>query len=218
MQPTHTRFKDIHYKKITWEEFDKFTPELIKQICDVDNLFHRKPDDLRNYLENRKKEKTKTIFYLMYNGDELLGVSIGHLRKASELYIKENPNANFFHLTETFIHPKYQGEGLGKLLRARIVADQRTKYDSKFIYVWSNPNSQKLNLKVTGKEPDIIKIKEGNDEKIKEIYREFKNSKFKYDLISIPESKENPGPSKKQFILINENPNYKKKVIRSRAK
>ena len=127
MSAVFEKFKDIHYQKITWEEFDKLTPELIEQICKIDNLFYRKPENLRNYLENRKKEKTKTIFYLMYNGEELLGVSIGHLRKASDLYIKENPNANFFHLTETFINPKYQGEGLGRLLRARIVADQRAK-------------------------------------------------------------------------------------------
>lgn len=216
MQPTHTRFKDIHYKKITWEEFDKFTSDLIKDICRIDNLFHRKPDDLRNYLTRRKEEKTKTIFYLMYNGEELLGVSIGHLRKASELYIKENPNANFFHLAETFIHPKYQGEGLGTLLMARVVADQRVKHKSKFIYMSAFPETQSINKKITGKRPLIVSIE--NRVKTREVLRNFDNSKFKYDLISIPESKENPGPSKKQFILINENPNYKKKVIRSRAK
>ena len=216
MQPIHSRFKDINYKKITWEEFDKLTPEIIKDISNIDNLFQRKPDDLKNYLNERKKEKSKTIFYLMYNGKELLGCTMGHLRKASELYIKENPTANFFHLTETFINPKYQGQGLGTLLMERVIADQIVKHKSKFIYMSAFPETQSVNSKVVGKRPLIVPIE--NRIKTKEIFRSFEHSSFKYDLITIPESKNNPGPAKKQFILINENPNYKKKVIRSRAK
>lgn len=220
------KFKDIHYQKITWEEFDKLTPEVIKDIIGIDTLVHRRNVlEFKIYLNSRLKDKEKTIIYLMYNGNEMLGSAIGHLRKVSTFYSKDynvsaNPTDNYFHLTEMNINPKYQKLGLGLLLKSRVVADQRVNYNSRFVYSTAAPDTQKINGKITGER--FIKIdtkekdKEGKEIIIKkEILRNFKNSRFKYDLFNSPEKME---PSKKQYILINPNPNYKKREIRSRAK
>jgi len=213
MKHLFERFKNIHYQKITWDQLDTLTPEQIKDICNIDNLFRRKPDNLKNYIDRKKEEKKKIIFYLMYDGKELLGCTIGHLKKTSELYIKENPNANFFHLSETFINPKYQGQGVGTVLMERVIADQRAKHKSEFIYMTAFPETQKINQKVTGNKAIVFPIKD--KVKTREVLRSFKHSNFKYDLVTSSTKIE---PSKNQYIAIKKNSNYKKREIRSRAK
>lgn len=220
MVALNVRFPKIRYQKITWEDFEKLTPELIKQISEIDNLFYRSPSDILRYIKNRKQNADKTIIYLMFSGKDLLGSVFGHVKPVSEFYnkeyeIKANPKDNMFLLTELFISPHYQNKGIGTTLMARVFADQRVKHKVKFIYMTAFPQTQRINEKLTGNRPFLIQLK--NRIKTKEVNRNFEHSKQKYELVNSTQ-KPDIEPSKRQFIVITENPNYKKRIIRSRAK
>jgi GNAT superfamily N-acetyltransferase len=239
----------INYKKFSWNELDKIDQNTITQISEIDNLFYRSSSDLEEYLRKIKINADKTIIYLCYRGKELVGAVFGTLNRVSEFCnkdykIKAKPKDYMFLLTEFFVKPGFQNNGIGTALMARVFADQRAKYDSKFIYMKAFRKTQTINKKLTGITPFIVPIKEVAEikrivnnlsiiEKRKKrnishnksmktgalklnIFRNFKNSKYKYDLI------ETSNPSitdvKDHYIVINKNPKYKRKQIRSIAK
>lgn len=239
----------VSYKKFSWTELDKIDQSTIKEISEIDTLFNRSASDLEDYLRKIKINAYKTIIYLCYRGEKLVGAVFGSLNRVSEFYnkdykIKAKPKDYMFLLTDFFVKPGYQNKGIGKALMARVIADQRAKYDSKFIYMKAFPKTQTINKKITGIKPFIVPIKDaaeikrivnnlsiiernkkrsashnketGNGILKKKIYRNFENSKYKYDLIDA--SKPEITEAKDHYIVINKNPNYKKKQIRSRAK
>lgn len=225
----HKEFTNIHYKKITWADLEKLPENVLQDIVNIDRVtYRRNPNELRSYIQRRKENHDKTIFYLMYNGEELLGSAIGHIKKIADNYNIESEIANrfgptdsYFSLTELNVNSKYQKKGLGVALLERVLADQRAKHDSRFILIRAlYPETQKITDRVTGNAPLLIEIskkdKSGKETKdLKEVLRNFTHSRHKYNLFTAPESKTNPGPSKLQYITIDKNPDYKK---RSRTK
>ncbi len=228
----HKEFTNIHYKKITWADLEKLTEKVLQDIVNIDRVtYRRNPNELRSYIQRRKENHDKTIFYLMYNGEELLGSAIGHIKKIAENYNIEPEIANrlgstdnYFSLTELNVNSKYQKKGLGTMLLERVIADQRVKHGSRFILIRAVfPETQKITERVTGKKPFVIEIskkdRSGKEIKdIKEVLRSFAHSRHRYNLFTVPESKTNPGPSKLQYMTFDKNPDYKKKNIIRKVK
>lgn len=228
----HKEFTNINYKKVTWADLEKLPENVLQDIVNIDRVtYRRNPNELRSYIQRRKENHDKTIFYLMYNGEELLGSAIGHIKKIAENYNIEPEIANrlgstdnYFSLTELNVNSKYQKKGLGTMLLERVIADQRVKHGSRFILIRAVfPETQKITERVTGKKPFVIEIskkdRSGKEIKdIKEVLRSFAHSRHRYNLFTVPESKTNPGPSKLQYMTFDKNPDYKKKNIIRKVK
>lgn len=232
MTQLHKEFTNIHYKKITWADLEKLPENVLQDIVNIDRVtYRRNADELRSYIKRRIENHDKTIFYLMYNGSELLGSAIGHIKSISGNYNLEPEitkryasNDTYFSLTELNVNSKYQKKGLGTMLLERVIADQRAKHDSRFILIRALfPETQKITDRATGKKPFLIEIskkdRSGTEIKdIKNVLRSFANSKHRYNLFTVPESKTNPGPSKLQYMTFDKNPDYKKKNIIRKVK
>jgi len=242
MIPIHKEFPNIRYQKITWENIEDLTPELIEQIAKTGSFGYTTKSWEKHKLKIIK-DKTRMI-YLIKDGPKVLGFINGDLRTLSDYYTdlrfekfmeevslskkrlsqkeiddfystrKVNAEGNIFDVYEFGIGEEYQGKDLGTLLMERVVADQRVKYKSKFVVMYPTENTRKVNKRVTGILPVVVKIPKKNEddkseiEKTKKVLRNFKRSSFKYDLKPF---------NSEQKIIINQNPNQKRE-IRSKAK
>lgn len=236
MLPAHKNFKNLNYQKIDWTNIETMTPELINQIEECGSFGFTKESWSRN--KQKIIQEKNRIVYLIKDGPKVLGFVNGTLQSLSDYYTdlkfltfiekqqmlkgklsqkkidnfyKENKvkaTGNIFDIYEFGILDKYQKMDLGTLLMARVVADQRVRYKSKFVIMYPTENTRKVNAKIAGKRPIFIKINKENTEIIKSIFRQFK-SNFKYAIK--PEGRE-------QKIIISKNKVPKSRPIRSRAK
>ncbi|MDD3244953.1 MAG: GNAT family N-acetyltransferase [Candidatus ainarchaeum sp.] len=228
----HKEFTNINYKKITWADLEKLPIKTLQDIVNIDKVKYRKTaEELRSYIKSKLEKKDRSVFYLMYNGSELLGSVMGEIKTISQNYNIEpeiakrwSANDTYFSLNELNVNSKYQKKGLGTMLLERVIADQRVKHGSRFILIRAVfPETQKITERVTGKKPFVIEIskkdRSGKEIKdIKEVLRSFAHSRHRYNLFTVPESKTNPGPSKLQYITFDKNPDYKKRNVTRRIK
>ena len=102
---------------------------------------------------------------MCYREKELVGAILGSLKPVSFLNNKDyniiaKPNDNAFYLNEFFVKPKYQEQGIGTKLMARVIADQRANYSSKFMYMFAYTKTHRINEKLTATRPFIVPISE----------------------------------------------------------
>jgi hypothetical protein len=84
-------------------DLEKLTEKVLQDIVNIDRVtYRRNPNELRSYIQRRKENHDKTIFYLMYNGEELLGSAIGHIKKIAENYNIEPEIANRLGSTDNY--------------------------------------------------------------------------------------------------------------------
>ncbi|MFA5746272.1 MAG: hypothetical protein WCX82_02885 [archaeon] len=237
MIPLHKEFPNLRYQKITWENIDDLTPELIKRLRKIGSFGYDK-----DFWKNRTvTNNNKIIIYLIKDGSSVLGFITGELYSLSDHYIdlkferfvnKElngkdlttqeienfyNKNrvktkSNIFQINEFAIDENHQKKDLGTILMARVVADQRAKYKSKFVIMYPLENTKKVNKRVVGNSPILVKIFKTNKEnlsEIKQVFRNFNKSHFRYIL---------KRQDTNEMIVITKNPNYKKREIRSKVK
>lgn len=227
----------LRYKKYDWKQLHTIDQKTLEAIAKTDNLYYRTVTDLKDYIFRSKINADKTIIYLCYRGEELAGTIFGNLKTVSEFYnkdhrIKANPEDKMFSLTSFSVSSKFQNQGIGTKLMARVYADQRAKHDSKFIYMVPFKNTRSINKKLTGNKPLIIPIsrtqkaskkpiakkqfdisviqklkKATSSNAKKKIFRNFEHSKFRYDLLDAGST---------QNVIITKNPKYKRKPISRR--
>ncbi|HRS42906.1 MAG TPA: GNAT family N-acetyltransferase [Candidatus Diapherotrites archaeon] len=178
---------------------------------------------------------------MCYREKELVGAIFGNLQRVSQFFynrgykIEAKPKDYMFSLTEFFVKPGNQKQGIGTKLMARVIADQRARYNSKFVYMIAYSKTHNINQKLTGKKPFIVPISRTQNTNIKKsqtiftqklkniienlkakkekkVYRNFKHSRYKYDLVSIKEYKD----THYNYIVTKKNPKYKRKQIKRR--
>jgi GNAT superfamily N-acetyltransferase len=239
----------LRYKKYDWTELHKIDHNTLNEISGIDALYNRSVSGFERDLKKYKTNAIKTIIYLCYREKELVGAILGSLKPVSfflnnkDYNINAKPNDNAFYLNEFFVKPKYQEQGIGTKLMARVIADQRANYSSKFMYMFAYTKTHRINEKLTATRPFIVPISEtqitnkkpnaknplivsiqkikniiGNlgkkkfgEKKTEKVFRNFKHSRYKYDLISGVRQ-----GGYYNYIVIDNNPKYKKKQIRRR--
>lgn len=217
----HNKFKNTKLNKVTWKNIDSLTEETIAKISKIDNLYRNNARDIISNINNCLKNKENIIIYYLTSGTNVLGAAFGHLKSMDKTYLKGNPNHSVFNLDQMFIAKKHQKEGFGTFMMSHIVNDQILNYNTKLIHMRAFPNMQKINEKLTGKRAILVSIGKKEPQKI---YRKFKHSRYRFDLVTIPDAK-NPSPiSITQRIQISDNPEYKKprstekKTVRKKIK
>lgn len=225
----------LRYKKYDWKQLYTIDQKTLEAIAKTDTLYRRTVTDLKDYIFRSQVNADKTIIYLCYRGEELAGTIFENLKTVSEFYakdhrIKASPKDNMFSLTSFTVSSKFQNQGIGTKLMARVYADQRAKYDSKFIYMVPFKNTRSINKKLTGNKPLFIPIsrtKKANKKSIakkqldnptiqkikkatssnakRKMFRDFGHSRFRYDLLEAGST---------QNVIITKNPKYKRKPIR----
>jgi len=163
-----SEFKNINYKKITFKDKEKLTPELISEMYKIDTII--RSTNLKEYSKklNKLLQKKNYNFYYIYNKDELLGCIIGHKKDKYTFF------ADYF-----FIHPKYQTIGLGTKLMARLFADIRVKEKLDLIEMYPLEVTARVNERLVG----LRKFKTNK-------LREMKNTKVKYEMDNLLRSSE----------------------------
>jgi len=150
----------ITYKRITKENQEELTTELLEQIYKIDTLSNQ---DLsfETYFHGLKLNiKEKCRVYLIQNNKKLLGGAI----------INGTTN-NTCELNEIFVDPNLKKQGIGTKLLFHIIADIR-----------ANTNYESINLVSLNGTNEILDKLIGKRKIENNKIRDYKTKKFKYTI------------------------------------
>ncbi|HOD89938.1 MAG TPA: GNAT family N-acetyltransferase [archaeon] len=140
----------IKYKKITYDNKDELTPELIKEIYDHNPFLNTPNNKKTKTFEQFEREqyakidskKLSYLLYVVYVNDEFAGMAEGRIQNDE------------FYVSHLFVKDKFQKQGLAYKLKTYLIADIRKNYkEVNEITSWSLKEMQKINEKIMGKRP-----------------------------------------------------------------